>query len=597
MKKLICTLLFCTGLSILQAQQLLQSNVSIEVKNMPLASVLEQMGRQGGFSFSYNSNIINGDSLVSVHMNKHTVKQVLDYLFKGTIQYQSSGRYIILHTALPPPTPSLWYLTGYISDAVSGEKIANASIYERQHLAGTISDEYGFFRLKLKDRHKYPAEVSISISRISYADTFVIVQNGQENQLSVSLLPVSSELTPVIVGRKNEKSWLSRLFVSSGQRIQSLNLRNFFADKPYQISFLPGLGTHGKLSGQVVNDFSFNFLGGYTAGSKGFEMAGLFNINRKEAKYVQLAGLFNVDGANAKGVQLAGVYNHVQDSVNGVQVAGVENRVKKGVDGVQVAGVSNRSSGKIEGVQVAGVVNHADSSVRGVQVAGIASRSARAFKGVQVSGIANTVSDSASGIQVSGIVNHVHKTINGTQITGIVNYARHVKGAQIGLINICDTLSGYSIGLINIVRKGYHKLTVETNDVLDVNLIYKAGNRHLYSMIGIGSDIGGRKNSCGIMYGLGNEMRLGKRLFLTNELLAQQIYQGTWDTIPILIRFKPALHFQLTRFATLYAGPVIWFGNPGTPAPGYKTITTNRSFIQSDNNKAWIGWSCGIQLF
>src|SRR5690349_6353906 len=55
---------------------------------------------------------------------------------------------------------------------------------------------------------------------------------------------------------KVERTFVGRVFVSSKQKIQSLNLKKFFTDRPYQMSLLPGLSTHGWLNAQVVNKVS-----------------------------------------------------------------------------------------------------------------------------------------------------------------------------------------------------------------------------------------------------------------------------------------------------------------------------------------------------
>lgn len=578
------------------AQQHLHVMVSVEVKRMPLSKVLNDISKQGNFYFSYNSTILNGDSLVSLSMKQRTVKQVLDHLFgTNTFQYQVSGQYIIIQT-MPPPPSVYWYITGYIQDAVSGEKISNASVYERQHLAGTISNEDGFFRLRLKDRYKYPPTIAISISRIAYADTFVTVSTGRDEQIAVSLLPVSGELSPIVLAARVERSWLARLFISSSQTIQSMNLRNFFAAKPYQFSFLPGFGTHGKLGAQVVNKFSMNVLGGYTAGSNGFEMAGLFNINKKEVKYVQLAGLFNIAGANAKGLQLAGLYNHVQDSVNGWQLAGLNNVVRSELKGIQVGGIFNHTVGQVEGTQIAGVANNADSTVNGLQLSGVVNRSIRALKGAQIAGVSNVAHDSLSGVQIAGVSNLVRGRIKGLQVSGVINYARHMKGTQIGLINISDTLSGYAIGLVTIARKGYHKLAVTTNDILDLNVQYKAGNRKLYSMLCMSANLNANRKAYSLGYGFGNETRLSKKWLVTNELSFHSFYLGNWDRIPELVLYQPAIHRQLGKSISIHTGPTFWMGKPDVFAAGYATITPHNTFLQSGDTQAWVGWQLGLQF-
>ena len=93
-----------------------------------------------------------------------------------------------------------------------------------------------------------------------------------------------------------EMTMLGMLLISSRQKLQSLNLGQFFTDRPFQASVIPGVSTQGKLSGQVVHHLSLNLFGGYTGGVNGLEVGGLFNINQKHVQYAQFAGLFNVVG-------------------------------------------------------------------------------------------------------------------------------------------------------------------------------------------------------------------------------------------------------------------------------------------------------------
>jgi hypothetical protein len=100
-------------------------------------------------------------------------------------------------------------------------------------------------------------------------------------------------------------------------------------------------------------------VGGYTAGLKGVEMGGVFNIEKKDVKGVQAAGIVNIVGGHVEGVQMAGSHNIVLDSVKGVQAAGICNTARQ-VSGMQIAGVINITR-KLKGVQI-GVVNIADTS-------------------------------------------------------------------------------------------------------------------------------------------------------------------------------------------------------------------------------------------
>ncbi|BAV09804.1 hypothetical protein FLA_5857 [Filimonas lacunae] len=527
----------------LQAQGLLQMPVTIEAHNRPLEKVLDTISKQGRFIFSYNSNLIKADSLVTLSVKNKTVKQVLDLLFNETLQYNQSGSYLILQPAAHQPNS--WYVTGYIEDAVSGEKLNNTSIYDRNNLVGTITDEHGFFKLKLKEKGNYPPQLAISISRISYADTAIIIRPGQSYELTIAIQPISAELDPLVLNSKIEKGWIAHLFITPAQSIQSLNLRNFFASKPVQFSLTPGLGSHGNMSTQVVNKFSFNVLGGYTAGTRGLEVAGLFNINKKDAKYVQVAGINNAVGGKVEGLQVAGIHNHVQDSVKGLQVAGIVN-----------------TSGAVKGMQVAGIANITDSNITGFQVAGIA----------------NIVKGSTSGLQVAGILNRT----------------RRLKGLQVGLINIADTLDGCSLALVTITKSGYHKMLVIHNSLMDVNLAYKAGNKKLYSLVMGGINTGSNRKAYSYGYGFGTEIALNNSISWINEITAQHIYNGQWQEI---YSYQPALQMMLGKRLGIIAGPVLYVGNPKAAKAGYVETTPAHSLFSGNATRGWLGWQVGVQLF
>ena len=79
-KACIVTVLICCSLSS-NAQHLLSRNTSIDVTNQRIEDVLHILSNQGNFYFSYNSNIIRSDSLVSITMKDKTLREVLQTLF------------------------------------------------------------------------------------------------------------------------------------------------------------------------------------------------------------------------------------------------------------------------------------------------------------------------------------------------------------------------------------------------------------------------------------------------------------------------------------------------------------------------------------
>lgn len=544
------------------AQDKLHLIVPVNAANQPLKNVLQTIGASGKFYFSYNSSIINGDSLVTIHIQNKTVKELLGLLLGNSYQYKETGNYIIIQKET---SGNYYVVSGYVTDEKTGEKISDASVYERHQLVSTFTNNEGYFHLRLKDKY---AGFNISISKVAYVDTSVNIQPGYNQEVSVNIRPLPAELAPVIISSKVERTWLGRIFLSSKQKMQSVNIRKFFADKKYQVSLVPGLGSHG-LNAQVINKVSLNIIGGYAAGANGVELGGLFNIDKRNVNNVQAAGLFNVVGGKLKGVQLAGLHNNVFDSLQGFQASGFSNLVKGDLSGVQMTGNYNVIWGNLKGVQVAGAVN--------------------------------LVKDHSKGVQLAGIGNIARKEMKGLQLGGLFNYARYSRGVQIALINIADTSSGYNIGLINIVKKGYHKLSLYANEVLNINLAYKSGSKKLYSILLSGMNTAPNNKAYTFGYGIGKEITFSPKLSMTIELTSQNLYLGDWKSFPSLYRCQPYLNISLGKNAALFAGPTfsVFHSKQTYTVPGYKSSPTTGypGFNFGSNVRAWFGWHAGINLF
>lgn len=588
------------------SQLIFQKNISLNVNRQRLDNVLEILSNKGDFYFSYNSTIIKKDSLVSFNATNKTVKEILTILFNNTYEFKESGNYIIIRKAPIRMTlitnkgvmeDKIYSVSGFVYDDQSGAAINEASIYEKTILASALTNADGFFKIKLKSSKTKTAE--LTVSKEFYEDTTIKIQPRFDQQLTITMIPVelqednviikpedyltpdsSKENTDTVAAQriitndsiKVERTGLGKFLLSGKQKVQSLNLKKFFTTRPFQVSVIPGVGSHGKLSSQVVNNFSLNLFGGYTAGTNGLEIGGLFNIDKKEVKYVQVAGLFNAVGGQVKGLQVAGINNLVLDSVKAVQVAGLNNVVR----------------GKMSGLQIAGIYNHVTDSVKGLQVGGVGNFSRKKVSGMQIAGVANVSS----------------KQIDGVQVAGVINYAKKLRGVQIGLINIADTSEGYSIGLINIVLKGYHKLSFSVNEILNVNAAFKTGNSKLYSILQAGINAGDSNRVYSFGYGLGSEFPLNKKksLTLNPELSSQYLYMGSWNYTNILNRLNLNLNVKLNKYVSFFAGPSfsVYISDQKTGISGHRfpvPPSGYNTFKFSNKVNGWFGWNAGINFF
>ncbi|HEY0898439.1 MAG TPA: hypothetical protein VGD90_03850 [Sphingobacteriaceae bacterium] len=558
------------GQSLIRLTKYLYKPLDIEVRNAPLGKVLEGIGKKGGFFFSYSSELLPQDSLVSLTMKNVPVAHILDQLLQKRFEYRESPGYVILRPAfsrfsiLPETiksTRKIYQVSGFIRDEKTGEPVQDVSIYEKRLLRSTLTDKDGYFKLKFRGEHQL---VMLSASRENYRDTTVVFLSGIHvgRDYGDSTTYGAASGTHGLI----ENSRLGRFFVSSRQKIQNMNIPDFLANTPFQASLLPGLSSQGLFSSSVVNKVSLNVFGGYTAGVKGVEVAGMFNINKGDVKYFQAGGISNLVGGSARGIQLGGVMNTVLINVNGIQVAGVGNTVKDTLEGVQVGGIFNAG---------------------------------KTLKGAQVAGIANYAKD-MRGLQVAGILNVVRGRSDGAQV-GLLNSARTLKGLQIGLINTADTSSGYSIGLFNWVRKGYHKLSYSTNETMKANFSLKTGNSKLYTILtgGKGSTDTGKVYAAGL--GLGHDFILSKRISLSAEITTQYLYAGNLKELNLLNKGVSNLQVRLFGPISVFAGPSYNLMNANSTlvltGSGLGTRVALKNPDNREKNRTWIGWNVGLTVF
>lgn len=606
MRKLLLSFLLIVFSVVCFGQELLSKSLSLDVNRQRLDNVLEILSNKGDFYFSYNSNIVKKDSIVSLSVRNKTVKEILGMLFNPSYEFRESGNYIIIRKAPIRMTmvtnkatveDRVYSVSGYVYDEQSGFAINEASVYEKKLLASAMTNSDGYFKIRLKSSKSNTAQ--LTVSKEFYQDTSVTIEPRHNQEVTITLLPVENETERTVISPDDylvpdstksppdtvqqqtlgkidtvnvEKTGAARFLLSAKQRVQSINLNKFFTTRPFQVSLVPGVGSHGKMSSQVVNNFSLNIFGGYTAGTNGVELGGLFNIDKKDVNYVQVGGLFNVVGGQVKGLQLGGLNNTVLDTVKGMQVAGINNLVK----------------GKFNGFQIGGIYNHVTDSM----------------KGFQVGGVGNFVKSKVSGVQIAGLMNFSNRETDGAQIAGVINYSKRLRGLQIGVINIADTSEGYSIGLINVILKGYHKLSFSTNEIMNVNAAFKTGNSKLYSILMAGMHTSNDQKLYAFGYGLGSELMLNKRknLSLNPELSSQYLYMGSWDYTNILNKLYLNLNVRLGKYVSLFAGPSynVYISDQPGKIPNYRfPIPPSGYKAHEFSNKVsgWLGWNIGINFF
>lgn len=321
----------------------------------------------------------------------------------------------------------------------------------------------------------------------------------------------------------------------------------------FQATFISPIGTNGKQSPNISNDYSFNMILGMNGGVKKMEIGGVGNVNKGEVTGFQMAGFANI----------------TTDETNGFTLSGACNILSKNAHGFQLAGACN--------------------------IIGENS------KGVLISGAANITKQSASGFQLAP-VNLVGENCWGVQL-GVFNRAKAVKGLQIGIVNIADTTgNGTPFGIFNIVKGGYYALEMSYNQSIQANLSYKMGVEHLYTIFTFGFDKYKDKDLFSYGLGLGSLIALGNKHKLAIEATANQlVYDNSWDDFNLLNRLNTNFHFHVSPKFSLFAGPDfnVYITDKKIGAK-YGTINRPNTIYDHTSSKnklfMWIGFNAGVCL-
>jgi CarboxypepD_reg-like domain len=563
---------------------LLERLVTLKANNMPLREALKIISTQAGFYLSYNSNIIDADKKITFNSESEKVRVVLKSVLGNNYQFKEKGNYLIIQKLKADEQ----VIGGYISDKKTGKKLPNVTVYDKKTLASATTDSAGYYEIITRK----PIQ-QLSIARYNYGDTVLQVRSEKELQeLDISLLPkmeVNNSIVDVeivdkpvgnlkVVDKYAERTLISNIEINQAikwtiKEIERINERNINEplNRKWQASIAPYVGTNLGLSGNVVNNWSFNATVGYSKGNNILEFGGIGNINQ----------------GNVKGIQVAGLFNIVKGKTNALQASAIINRTRH-----------------FSGLQISGITNYTDTILRGVQLAGINNYVEFGKKGNwQFGGLVNKTEQGRTAFQVSTIANRADTV--GVQI-GIINNANRLRGLQLGLINIADTASGMLLGLINIVKKGYHVLEISSNDITYGNIAYRTGTRWFYTIYTAGGQpkVDNKTDILSGGMGIGSSVWFGKVVALTVDITGHRYWVNSkLENRGGLMKITPALNLQITKRFGISFAPTWnnYFLNSKNQTPTdilsiKNNIVPDKAQLSNDKYQWW-GWSAGLRFF
>ncbi len=585
-----------------QRVPILERKITISLTDEKLSNALTRIAQEGKFSFSYNTSIITEDQLVTVNVTNKSIREVMNQLFKGTMDYKEKSSHLIL-TKIPikkaEAITTVVIISGYVEDAETKEKLADASVYDKKSITSAVTDQYGYFKMKLDKKDQ---QASIAISKKDYKDTLVTITAPSNQYLNISITPIQKDSVivkaeTIAIDSTKEEEKKEQEFTLPYE--DDPNIQNI-SDTLYrfvQVSLFPFIGTNGRLSGNVVNDYSINIFGGYSGGTRKIELGAFFNLDRGNVRWMQIAGFGNLVRGNVFGIQAAGFFNVNGGSTVAAQWAGYVNLNFNDFSGVQSSGFTNINLKSVHGASIAGFANITNGESRGVQIAGFSNIQRGSYKGSQIAGATNIAGD-----------------IDGSQISSLFNRGKKVRGTQIGLFNYADSLGGVPIGLVSFVKEGYHKIEVSADEVFYANAAFRTGVRQFYNILFAGMQVdvtGDTKNINNneevwtFGYGLGTAPKLNRWLDLNIDLTSQHVNKGDFtEELSSLNKLYVGLDFHVAKKFSIAGGLTLNSYFTKTTFTDYPVLFNDykpdyiydHTYGNNTNVKMWLGGKIGLRF-
>ncbi len=219
----------------------LKKQVTVSFKNITLPKAIDKLEKVAGVSFAYSNKIYSYKSKINKKYKNKTVKFILDDLLKGKkLGYKLIGDKITIYNLKAKKKNGS--VSGYIFDAETGDALIGCTVFSRDNLTGTSSNNFGYFNLQLDN----DGAEEVVFSFIGFEKKRIIVDN-RDTLINVRLKPASNELNAVkITASQDENLDRVRSSEMSSVKINSREIKSIPAvageiDLLKSITVLPGI--------------------------------------------------------------------------------------------------------------------------------------------------------------------------------------------------------------------------------------------------------------------------------------------------------------------------------------------------------------------
>ena len=185
--------LFCSG-PIWGQQTGDTATLTIESTRIEVGQLLKEISQQSGLDFSYNSRLIDEHAYLEFSVSDKRLKECLDILAeKLGVRYVLVEDQIILKP-LKQKQRNYITLSGFVSDASTGEVLIGAKVLLASESRGVYTNEFGYYVLTLA-----PGQHQISYSYLGYEKKVLSLDLLQGTKQNILLKQSAFQLSEIVI--------------------------------------------------------------------------------------------------------------------------------------------------------------------------------------------------------------------------------------------------------------------------------------------------------------------------------------------------------------------------------------------------------------
>ncbi len=190
---------------VLGQENILDSIFTFRAGQVKTGVALDMITRQTGYNFTYDSRLINEENRINLSFISLRLEVILDSILKSdSLVYTIIDKYIIISRALPSRSEKpdsafaeeVFYISGIISDAESGEPLPFATAVIKNTGKGMVSNGAGEFGLNIS---RESLTDTLSFSYLGYLSREIPVEQAIGNNYNIGLLREFISIPEIII--------------------------------------------------------------------------------------------------------------------------------------------------------------------------------------------------------------------------------------------------------------------------------------------------------------------------------------------------------------------------------------------------------------